>query len=205
MTPTEMEPAARDRLLDSMLIALAEQSRAVLSLPGVLADAGVSEAEFAAEYTDVDACLAAAYQRLTARIETVVRAGCESGEEWPERVRGALGALLGELAGDPQMARVLTRTYPSIDATAQARYQAFVESFAPMLSGGRELAGSAELPAEVEALALGALEAILFEEIESGRAAELLELAPSILFSLLVPFLGPGQATAEMEKARRGS
>lgn len=200
-----MEPAAREHLLDSMLVALAEQGHSAISLASVLGHSGVSEADFAAEYADFDTCLAAAYEQLTARVDAVVRGGCGSGDEWPARVRGGLEALLGELAADPQMARVLTRTYPSIDTGTQARYQSFVENFAPMLTGGRELAGSEELPAEVEALAVGAAEAIVFEEIESGRAAGLKKLAPSILFSVLVPFLGPGAAAAEMEKARRGS
>lgn len=200
-----MEPAAREHLLDSMLLALAEQGHGAISLAAVLAHTGVSEAEYAAEYADLDACLYAAYEQLTARIDAAVRAGCGSGGEWPVRVRGGLGALLGELAADPQMARVLTRTFPSIDVDTQARYQSFVASFGPMLAGGRELAGAYELPREVEALAVGAAEAIVFEQIESGRAAQLVAMAPSILFSILVPFLGAGRAAAEMEKARQDS
>jgi AcrR family transcriptional regulator len=200
-----MEPAARERLLDSMLLALAEQGHGAISLAAVLERTGVSEAEYAVEYADLDACLHAAYEQLTARIDAVVRAGCGSGGEWPARVRGGLQALLGELAGNPQMARVLTRTFPSIDLDTQARYQAFVESFGPMLAAGRGLAEADELPREVEALAVGAAEAIIFEQIESGRAAQLQAMAPSILFSVLVPFLGPGRAAAEMEKAQQGS
>jgi hypothetical protein len=52
-------------------------------------------------------------------------------------------------------------------------------------------------------LAVGAAEAIVFEEIEAGRAAQLPALAPAILFSVLVPFLGPEAASAEMQKARQ--
>jgi hypothetical protein len=65
----------------------------------------------------------------------------------------------------------------------------------------------AELPAEMELFAVGAAETILFEEIEAGRAAQLPALTPAILFSLLVPFLGPEAASAEMRgraKRRRG-
>jgi len=58
-----------------------------------------------------------------------------------------------------------------------------------------------ELPREVEMFAVGAAEAIIFEEIEAGRAAQLPVLAPAILFSVLVPFVGPEAASAEMERA----
>ena len=50
-------------------------------------------------------------------------------------------------------------------------------------------------------LAVGAAEAIVFEEIEAGRAARLPALGPAILFSILVPFLGPDGASAEMKTA----
>ena len=109
---------------------------------------------------------------------------------------------MAELACRPGLARVLTRSFPAIGPAAHARYQAFVEGFAPLLEEGRELSGmGAELPAEVELLAAGAAEAIVFEEIEAGRVESLPALGPAILFSVLVPFLGPEAASAEMARA----
>ena len=118
-------------------------------------------------------------------------------------MRAGLEALLAELADDPLRARTLIRTYPSLGNRAQARYQSFVNGFAPLLAAGREIAGVAgELPASVETLAVGAAEAIIFEEVASGRTTELPALLPSLLFSMLVPFLGPAAAAVEMEKAQ---
>jgi hypothetical protein len=118
-------------------------------------------------------------------------------------MRAGLAALLAELARDPARATVLVQSFPAIGPRAQARFQAFIESFAPLLEGGRRAAESdAELPYEVEALSVGAAEAIVFEEIVAGRAAELNELLPAIMFSLLVPFIGPARAGAEMQKSR---
>jgi AcrR family transcriptional regulator len=206
-----MEPAAREQLLELMLRALGENGRKGISLAAVLSRAGVSGEEFAAEYPGLDACLDAAYDELTGRIFTAVGVGCRSGAggplpvaaDWPTAVRGGLEALLAELAADPALARTLIRAYPSLGNRAQARHQGFVEGFAPLLAGGREFSGVADqLPASVEMLAVGAAEAIVFEEVASGRTTELPKLLPSILFSLLVPFLGPSAAAAEMEKAQ---
>ncbi len=181
-----------------------------MSVAALLGAADVTEADFAAEYADLDACLADAYERLTARLDAAVRAGCSIGVnwlvaaeiEWPVRVRGGLEALLAELADNPKLARALTRAYPALGPAQQARYQAFVESFAPQFRAGRELAGvEAELPDEVEMLAVGAAEAIVFEEIAAGRTEQLPTMGSSILFSILVPFLGPG-AAAEAERAQ---
>jgi AcrR family transcriptional regulator len=209
MPSTEMEPAVREQLLELMLDELGEKGRKGISLPDVLARADVSEADFAAEFDDLDACLDVAYDQLTARIERAVRLGCAGAwppgadPGWPDRVRAGLEALLAELTDDPLRARTLIRAYPSLGNRAQVRYQSFVNRFGPLLTGGREFSGAADqLPASVEMLAVGAAEAIVFEEVASGRAEGLPKLLPSILFSVLVPFLGPAAAAAEMEKAQ---
>ena len=66
-----------------------------MSLAEVLRVAEVGEEEFAAYYCDLDACLDAAYERLTIRLDAAVRVGCAGGgcrfgageREWPQRVR----------------------------------------------------------------------------------------------------------------------
>jgi hypothetical protein len=207
-----MEPAVREHLLELVLDELGEKGREQISLPAVLGALALTDQEFAAEYAGLDACLDAAYDLLTARITTAVEVGCRSGGggplvdrgNWPTSVRGGLEALLAELADDPLRTRTLLRAYPALGNHAQARYQGFIEGFAPLLTKGREFSGVADqLPGSAEMLAVGAAEAILFEEVASGRTAELPQLLPSILFSVLVPFLGPGAAAAEMEKAQR--
>ncbi len=203
MNNTEIDGAARERLHQAILLELDERGEEAIRLPVVLADAAVSEADFAAHYDDVEACLFAAYEDLTSRLDSAVRGACRnagSGSgDWVERVRAALAALVGELAREPRLARVLASGFPAIGPRAQMRFQAFVESFGPMLAGGRAVADPGEdLPGEVEMLATGAVEALIFEEITSGRAERLPAMLPELVFSLLVPFVGPSRAAAEM-------
>ena len=206
-----MKARSRELLLKAMLRELGEKGREGIEPARVLPACMVSAEEFTAEFADVDACLDAAYDELSAQIATEVQVGCKNGgsssagsRSWPSRVRAGLDALLGTLADDPPMAHILIRTFPSLGGEARRRYQAFTERFVPLLAEGREHSGVAEeLPSGVELLAIGAAEAIIFEEVASGRAEQLPELGPSILFSLLVPFLGPISAAAEMEKAQQ--
>jgi len=200
-TSTQFE---RERLLDAMLEEMVESGPEGAEVEAALQRAGLDGEQWLAEFVDKDACLFAAYEQLTERLARKTGEGCGLGEDWPQRVRRGLEALLEELARAPAVAQLLIATFPAIGPAARARYQEFVESFAPLLGGGRELAGTgagAELPREVEMLAVGAAEAIVFEEIEAGRAAQLNALGPAILFSVLVPFLGPEAASAEMQKA----
>ena len=209
MNNTEIEAAARERLYEAILAELEEKGLEGIDLAALLPRVGVQERDFEATYESVDDCLFVAYDELTAHLDATVRDACRTGHggsDWIERVTVGLAALLDELAARPQMARALLRAFPSIGARAQARSQAFVESFGPLLIGGRDASElGPDLPGEVEMLATGAVEAIVFEEVESGRAEELPAMLPSLLFSLLVPFLGPGRAAEAMERARQTS
>ena len=201
-TVTQFE---RERLLGAMLEEMAEKDYQGAEVEAALCRVGLSGNEWLDEFPDKDSCLFAAYEQLTERLVRRTCEGCALGEDWPAQVRCGLAALLEELAARPPLAKVLIRGFPAIGPRARGRYQAFVEGFATLLKGGREFSRmSEELPIEVEMLAVGAAEAIVFEEVEAGRAAQLPGLGPAILFSVLVPFLGPERASVEMERAGRG-
>jgi AcrR family transcriptional regulator len=198
-TSTQLE---RERLLDAVLEEMVDKGPDRVEIEVVLQRAGLSSEQWLAEFVDKDACLFAAYAQLTEQLARKTAESWELGGDWPQQVRCGLGTLLEELARAPAVAQLLIRSFPAISPPARVRYQAFVESFAPQLRAGRGLAKEgAELPREVEMLAVGAAEAIVFEEIEAGRAERLSSLLPEILFSVLVPFIGPEAASAEMQRA----
>jgi AcrR family transcriptional regulator len=197
-----MTASTQERLLDAMLVEFAETGYEAMAIEDVLMRCGVSAEEFAAEFADKDACMFAAYERLTQQLIDKATQGCESGDAWPEKIRLGLEALVDEFAAKPKIARALMRSFPSIRPAAYLRYVQFLEAFAPFFSEGRKFAEvSDELPAEVEMLAVGAAEAIIFEEIEADRASHLPSMVPAILFSVLVPFLGPDAAAMAMQSA----
>lgn len=194
-----MDHAERERLFEAILGELAERGYEHMALERALAAAGISRDAFEAEFDDRDACLFAAYDELTERLVRNAASSYEQGADWPQRVKAGLESLLSELAAQPRTAQVLIRSFPAIRPTAYSRYMEFLESFTLCLREGRELTEmEGEPPGEIEMLAIGAAEAIVFEEIEAGRARALQSLTPSILFSLLVPFTGPERALAEV-------
>ncbi len=193
-----MDRTERERLYEVILADLADRGYEGLDIEQTLAQAGVSKSAFEVEFGDRDTCLFAAYDALTERLVRKATDGCDRDEDWPGRIRTGLEALLTEFADRPQMAQVLFRAFPAIRPPAYLRYMEFLETFTLPLREGRDLTDmEGEPPGEIEMLAIGAAEAVVFEEIEAGRAAALPSLTPSILFSLLVPFLGPERALAE--------
>jgi hypothetical protein len=98
----------------------------------------------------------------------------------------------------------MLRSFPEIGPPAYQRYLVLLSRFVPFVREGRKHAGAFEdLPPEVELLALGAAKAIIFREVEEGRTERLPRMLPEILFSILVPFLGPDRAAEEMQAAVR--
>jgi len=191
----------RKRLLEAMLAELVEKGYPAVEVETAVHRAHLNGAEWATEFLDKDACLIAAFEDLCERLRGAIVRGCLVGEDWPTRVAGGLRALLSQLAEHAEMAEVLARTFPAIGPDAQQRYQAFVEGLAPLLREGRRHAeGGVELPREVEMLAIGAAEAIVYERIEAGETTQLGRLAPQILFSVLVPFLGAESADKAMKE-----
>jgi AcrR family transcriptional regulator len=198
-----MESGRRPALLDAALVELGEKGYAGIELEAILDRAGASRAEFEAEFGgELDSCLFAAYEELTGDLVARSCAVCETDLEWPERVRRGLAVLLEAIAENPRKARLVTRTFPAIRPAAYERYTAFLGSFTPYLREGREYSGvEEELPGEVELMAVGAGESLIFGEVDAGRAAQLPEMLPEILFSVLVQFMGPERAAEEMRSA----
>jgi AcrR family transcriptional regulator len=197
-----MDSQQRDKLLRAMLEELVGKGYGDASVETARKGAGVSAAEFEAEFGDKDGCLFAAYDRLTDTMVAQASADCERDEPWPDRVRIGLERLLQAIAAQPEMARALTRSFPGIRPAAYERYVGLLSRFVPFMREGRDYSGvDEELPGEVELLAVGAAEAIIFSEVDAGRAERLPQMLPEILFSVLVPFMGPDRAADEMRSA----
>jgi AcrR family transcriptional regulator len=191
----------RTRLLEAMLEELVEKGYPAVEVEAAARRARLVAEKWSAQFPDKDSCLIAAFEELCEQLREAIAQGCQTGSDWSSRVAGGLGALLSQLAERAEMAEALARTFPSIGPAAQRRYQGFVESLAELLREGRHCSGiEDQLPETVEILAVGAAEAIVFEQIQAGRTAHLGGLTRDILFSVLVPFLGPREAAAEIRR-----
>jgi AcrR family transcriptional regulator len=197
-----VNPGQREAVLRAALLELAAKGYRALSLAELGVECGVSEAELIAEFGDLDGCLSSAYELIAAQTLAAAGAACDTEMPWPERVQIGLSALVDRVAANPQLAQAMTRAFPGIRPATYGRYVELLAGFVPLMKEGREYSqASEELPAEVELLAVGAAESIIFGELDAGRAEELPAMVPEILFSVLVPFIGPERAADEMQSA----
>jgi AcrR family transcriptional regulator len=187
-----------------MIECVAARGYAGADLPKVIERAGVSQATFDELFADKEDCALAAYDWVVEEILALVATAYELGSvvSWSEGVRLGLQALLQAIAERPAVARMALVEVPPISPGAHARYRATLERLASLLRGGREYLGEEdEPPPQVELMALGGAEVILVDEVSAGRADQLPGRMPELLFAILVPYLGPEEAAAEMQAA----
>ncbi len=79
-----------------------------------------------------------------------------------------------------------------------------ISRFTEYLAEGHGLANGRELPASISLMSAGAVSGLIFEELLAGRPAKLPALLPDLLFAVLVPYIGPRAAAAEMRRVGRG-
>jgi AcrR family transcriptional regulator len=204
--PREVEGLSqRDRLLWSMVRVVAEKGYDGVTVANVVARAGVSRTTFYDEFSNKDECLFAAYDRVIDVLIHYVEEAYRSDAEWPGRVRAGLDALLRALAAEPEVARMAAVEFPAAGPEAHQRYRDALERFLPFFADGRQYSPRAEeLPPGVELMAVGGAEVIIFDEVVAGRVSKLPRMLPEILFAVLVPFTGPDEAAAEMQRANSG-
>jgi AcrR family transcriptional regulator len=189
-------------LLRAMLEELAVSGYREASVERVLRKVGLSREEFERSFKDKDECLFAAFDLMVDRLVELAGEACDGADPWPDRVRSGLAAVLEAVAAEPLLARAVTRSFPGIRPAAYQRYVELLSRFVPFMEDGREYSEvEEELPGEIELLAVGAAESIIFSEVDAGHGDALPTMLPEILFSVLVPFMGPDRAAEEMRSA----
>lgn len=168
----------------------------------VIERAGVSRAGFYELFESKDECLFAAYEKVLDALVAYVAGAFEGDGPWPLRIRRAMQACLEACSAEPEVARMTTVDVTAARPEARRRYRHALERFVPFFVEGREyVEDDIQLPPDLERMAVGGAEAIIFDEVAAGRTRDLPRLLPDLLFTVLVPYIGPEAAMAEVQRA----
>jgi AcrR family transcriptional regulator len=214
----------RETILEAAVRVFGQRGYRATTVANVIAEAGVSRTTFYKHFADKHECFLATYELAVQRVLAAVEAECEGRQlggrqqpsrgqrAWLEQVRCGLTALIDLLVTSPELARVAVVEGVLAGAKGRQRQLATVERFAHLLDTGHEAEAAAEanggrrcrrpeLPANTGLMATSAVVGLLFDEIQAGRAADLPQYLPGLLFALLVPYVGPRAATEEMQSS----
>src|ERR1044072_1052357 len=120
LTPDEVERDQRERLLAAVPGVVAKHGYEAMSVADIVKAAAVSRNAFYKSFSDKQDCFATAHEAGHERLFDVLATPCEAGATAEERVERALGAALGALAAEPDVARPLFVAAPSEGGVARA-------------------------------------------------------------------------------------
>jgi AcrR family transcriptional regulator len=192
----------RERLREAMVRVAAEKGYAATTITEVVEAAGVSSATFYELFDDKESCFLEAFAAVNDVVVAHVSGAylAAEGEPWPRRIAAALRAMVELLSAEADIARLTMVEGTAAGESARRVYGDALARFAPFLEEGREYAGHNDLPPDTARFAIGAGTSMIFDEIRAGRGADLERILPDLVFAVLMPYLGPADAEAEMRR-----
>jgi AcrR family transcriptional regulator len=182
----------RERLLNGVVEAVAENGYNATTISSITAAAKISRRTFYEYFEGKEDCFAAAYEMIETHVLDSMLAAPGAGEEWPDRVRARLAALLDVLSRDSAVARCFLIEPLAAGGDVVVRYREAMQLLAATL---RPEPPPSELNMEVRDQALvGGIATLIVRRLNSGAATRLPELLPDLTELALAPYVGRQEA-----------
>ena len=191
----------RERILSAVGDVAGVAGYSDMTVEGVIVTAGVSRRTFYEHFKDKDDAFLAAFDAVLAQLFAAVTEAAEREEPGAARLRAGLSAFLGFLAREPAFARMCIVEALAAGPEAVSRRNAAMATFARTIDeNARELDARLQ-PSELTAETIvGGLYEVIFARVVRGEIRELPELLPDLMYSVLLPYVGPEQALAEYRR-----
>jgi AcrR family transcriptional regulator len=209
LTPEQVASSQRTRVLAAMRELVATRGYRDVPVSAVLRHAGVSRKTFYEIYSGKEECFVAVYEDEMERLLAPTLQAFEGTEPWVDRLRTALGVLLGALAGNSGAARICFVEVLAAGPLALERRAHALAALDPLFAPPDGAEASSDNGGElvhlrsITAGSIGYLAEVLHREVAAGRAEELPKLRAQLTQTLALPFTGGDQApTAEAADER---
>lgn len=187
----------RERLIAGLAAAVAEKGYAAVTLADVTRQAKVSRRVFYANFESKEECFLAAFEVVVDHLRELVAEAVVEIPDWPRQAIAATRAVLTFLASEPYLARLCLVESRGAGPAVGARFAAAVGELKPLLERGRaeRLAGERPLPDSTEDSTIGSLVSLAYRKVAAGEAERLGDLLPDCAELVLLPYLGPAEAS----------
>jgi AcrR family transcriptional regulator len=191
LTPEQVASSQRERVLAAMRELVAGRGYQAVAVTEVIRHAGVSRKTFYELWSGKEECFAAVYEREMERLLAPALQAFEGDEPWADRLRTALGVLLGALAADADAARICFVEVLAAGPLALERRGVALAALDPLL------APTDDASRALTAGSVGYLAEVLHREVAAGRGADLPALRAELMRTLTRPFADAEPATAD--------
>jgi AcrR family transcriptional regulator len=187
----------RERILAAVADVASAAGYAGMTVEDVIVTAGVSRRTFYEHFKNKEDAFLAAYDAVVAQLTVGVREAYEREQTFPDRLRRGLSAFVDFLAREPAFARMCIVEVLAAGPDAIKRRNAAMELFAALIDhNARELLDEPPPSALTAEMVVGGVYDVIYTRIQSGEIRQLPELAPELVYSALVAYLGPERAKA---------
>jgi AcrR family transcriptional regulator len=199
--PSRVSEIQRQRILIGMADVTAELGAPAVTVAHIVARSGVSRRTFYELFCDRDACLLAALDQAITHATAVVLPAYRTAGRWRERMRVALGALLGFLDEEPAMARLCVVESLGAGPEALERRTRIVRALILAVDEGRLEASAGRQPPPLAAEGVvGAVLAVIHARLVERNSRPLSNLLPELMAMIVLPYLGQAAAERELHK-----
>jgi AcrR family transcriptional regulator len=187
--------AQRERLINAFTKIASERGWAGTTVADVAAAAGTSEDEFHRNFDNLRQCLSAAHDAFFSRLTAEVEGAVVDVEEWPYRVREAVGATIEFVAETAARARFFTVDALFAGPMILERENSEIDRVVPLMREGREHNPSAAgLPPLTEAILVCGAACLLRGALLGEGPLALERLRAELVEVLLAPYVGAAEA-----------
>lgn len=185
----------RDRLTAGMIAAVAEHGFHEATITQIAAAAGVSRRTFYGYFSSKEECFFDTFAQVAGHLEGAMASAAEGEDEWPERVRAQLTAMLDTFAANPDLARFALIAPANAGGEIAVRYRELLERLFAILTEHKPSSPATGEPSRAVADGLlGGIVALIVRKVKAGEGEELTELAPDLLELFLTPYYGQEEA-----------
>jgi len=197
----------RSRLLAAAVETVAEMGYPRMTVAQVIARARVSRKTFYDLFDNREACFVAVFDRTVEVAGDQLRQAYRGADGWREGIRAGLGRLLELIDEEPALARLCIVDALGAGDQVLARRARVLDELARTVDRGRELASPEEPPPPLAAEAVvGAVFSVLHSRLLArGDGQPLVGLLGPLSSMIVLPYVGPRGAAAELALADAGA
>ncbi len=200
--PSLRARAARERLLEAMLVVSGELGYERVAVKDVIERGGTSRATFYKHFDDREDCFAQAYHDASEWLARRLIGAAKRQPSWREGLRAALAELLEFCANQPAIAKALFVEVHAAGQRALAERRDLMERLSRALdSARRELPTRHAPPPITSTFMVGAIDTLVCAKLMDGDAERAPEMLPGLLHFVVMQYFGEKAAWEELTAA----
>lgn len=183
----------RERILEAVTSLAATEGYGAITVPDIVATAHVSNRTFYEHFSSKHDAFIAAFDGAFTRMFTTSWYAATAQDDWPNAVREGMRAWMGFVTAEPRLARFGFNDVLTSGRQAADKVEEGYRAFAHLVATGSEITDR-DVPAIAPYAIASGIASLVASWMAQGRAGQLPELTPHLVFAVLAPYLGTDEA-----------